>query len=121
VAGCDSPSQCGMAGRQLTEACGWDDPPRYLIRDRDGAHGAAFIRRTGPVSARSPWQNGYAERLIGSIRRECLDHVVIVGERHLRHVLAERTSRCRRTRRLGVMCAEQGACGERAISSIAAI
>jgi hypothetical protein len=77
--------------RQLTEACGWDEPPRYLIRDRDGA----FIRRIRaigirdrPVSARSPWQNGYAERLIGSIRWESLDHVVVVGERHLRHVLA---------------------------------
>src|SRR5215471_319833 len=64
-------------------------------RDRDGAYGAAFIRRIRamgirdrPVSARSPWQNGYAERLIGSIRRDCLDHVVVVGERHLRHVLA---------------------------------
>jgi hypothetical protein len=44
--------------------------------------------RDRPVSARSPWQNGYAKRLIGSIRRECLDHVVVVGERHLRHVLA---------------------------------
>jgi hypothetical protein len=119
-----------MAARQLTEACGWDEPPRYLIRDRDGAYGAAFIRRIRamgirdrPVSARSPWQNGM--RLIGSIRRECLDHVVVVGEHHLRHVLAsckeERTSRCRRTRRFGVMCAEQGACGELAISSIAAI
>jgi transposase InsO family protein len=81
--------------RQLTEACGWDEPPRYLIRDRDGAYGAAFIRRIRamgirdrPVSARSPWQNGYAGRLIGSIRRECRDHVVVVGERHLRHVLA---------------------------------
>jgi transposase InsO family protein len=110
--------------RQLTEACGWDEPPRYLIRDRDGAYGASFIRRIRamgirdrPVSARSPWQNGYAERLIGSIRGECLDHVVI-GERHLRHVLdrtkntttrSERTYRCRRTRRFGVMCTKQGA------------
>jgi transposase InsO family protein len=81
--------------RQLTEACGWDEPPRYLIRDRDGAYGAAFIRRIRamgirdrPISARSPWQNGYAERLIGSIRRECLDHVVVVDKRHLRQVLA---------------------------------
>jgi hypothetical protein len=81
--------------RQLTEACGWDEPPRYLIRDRGRAYGAAFIRRVAamgirdrPTSARSPWQNGYAERLIGSIRREYLDHVVVVGERHLRHVLA---------------------------------
>jgi transposase InsO family protein len=61
---------------------GCDEPPRYLIRDRDGAYGAAFIRRIRamgirdrPVSARSPWQNGYADRLIGSIRRECLDRV----------------------------------------------
>jgi transposase InsO family protein len=81
--------------RQLTEACGWDEPPCCLIRDRDGAYGAAFIRRIRamgirdrPVSARSPWQNGYAERLVGSIRRECLDHAVVVGERHLRRVLA---------------------------------
>jgi transposase InsO family protein len=80
--------------RQLTEACGWNEVPRYLIRDRDGAYSAAFVRRVGtmgirdrPTSARSPWQNGYAERLIGSIRRECLDHVVVFGERHLRHLL----------------------------------
>jgi transposase InsO family protein len=80
--------------RQLTEACGWCKAPRYLVRDRDGAYGAAFVRRVGamgirdrPVSARSPWQNGHAERLIGSIRRECLDHVVVFGERHLRHLL----------------------------------
>jgi transposase InsO family protein len=80
--------------RQLTEACGWTEPPRYIIRDRDGAYGAAFIRRLRamgirdrPTSARSPWQNGYAERLIGSVRRDCLDHVVVLSERHLRHLL----------------------------------
>jgi transposase InsO family protein len=79
---------------QLTEACGWDQVPRYLIRDRDRAYGEVFIRRLRsmgirdrPASPRSPWQNGFAERLIGSIRRECLDHVVVSGERHLRHVL----------------------------------
>ena len=79
---------------QLTEACGWEQVPRYLIRDRDGACGEVFIRRLRsmgirdrPTSPRSPWQNGFAERLIGSIRRECLDHVVVFGERHLRHVL----------------------------------
>jgi transposase InsO family protein len=67
---------------------------RYLIRDRDGAYGEVFIRRLRsmgirdrPTSPRSPWQNGYAERLIGSIRRECLDHVVVFSERHLRHLL----------------------------------
>ena len=80
--------------RQLTEACGWKEAPRYIVRDRDGAYGEAFIRRLRamgirdrPISARSPWQNGYAERLIGSIRRDCLDHVVVFGERHLRHLL----------------------------------
>jgi transposase InsO family protein len=80
--------------RQLTEACGWNEPPRYIIRDRDGAYGEAFTRRLTamgirdrPISARSPWQNGLVERLIGSIRRDCLDHVVIFGERHLRHLL----------------------------------
>ncbi len=79
---------------QITEACGWEQAPRYLIRDRDRAYGEVFIQRLRsigirdrPTSPRSPWQNGYAERLIGSIRRECLDHVVVFGERHLRHVL----------------------------------
>jgi len=69
-------------------------PPQYIIRDRNGAYGEAFIRRLTamgirdrPISARSPWQNGLAERLIGSIRRDCLDHVVIFGEQHLRHLL----------------------------------
>src|SRR5271168_4483658 len=63
---------------QLTEACGWEQIPRYLIR---------IGIRDRPTSFRSPWQNAYAERLIGSIRRECIDHVVVLGERHLRHVL----------------------------------
>ena len=79
---------------QLTEACGWEQIPRYLIRDRDRAYGEIFMRRVRsigirdrPTSPRSPWQNAYAERLIGSIRRECIDHIVVVGERHLRHVL----------------------------------
>ena len=83
---------------QVTEACGWEQAPRYLIRDRDGAYGEVFIRRLRsmgirdrPTSPRSPWQNGYAERLIGSIRRECLDHVVVFGERHLRHLRARRS------------------------------
>jgi transposase InsO family protein len=79
---------------QLTQACGWEQIPRYLVRDRDGAYGEIFMRRVRsigirdrPTSPRSPWQNAYAERLIGSIRRECIDHVVVFGERHLRHVL----------------------------------
>jgi hypothetical protein len=80
--------------RQLTEALGWEPAPRYLIRDRDGAYGEIFTRRVHamgirdrPTAPRSPWQNGCAERMIGSIRRECLDHVVVFGERHLRHLL----------------------------------
>src|SRR3979409_2547351 len=79
---------------QLTEAYGWQQAPRYIIRDRDRAYGHAVLRRLRamgirdrPIAPRSPWQNGCAERLIGSIRRECLDHVVVFGERHLRHVL----------------------------------
>ncbi len=71
-----------------------DEAPRHLIRDRDGAFGPAYIRRVRamgirdhPVAARSPWQNGHVERLIGSIRRECLDHLVVSGEAHLRQVL----------------------------------
>jgi transposase InsO family protein len=79
---------------QVTEACGWEQAPRYLIRDRDGAYGEVFIRRLRsigirdrPTSPRSHWQNGYAEGLIGSIRRECLDHAIVFSERHLRHLL----------------------------------
>ena len=80
--------------RQLTEAFGWEQAPRYMIHDRDRAYGDIFTRRLRamgirdrPTAPRSPWQNGYCERLIGSIRRDCLDHVVVFGERHLRHVL----------------------------------
>jgi transposase InsO family protein len=80
--------------RQISKAFPWAEAPRYLIRDRDGAYGHAFRRRLyamgirdRPTAPRSPWQNGYAERLIGSIRRECLDHVIVLGEAHLRRVL----------------------------------
>jgi len=81
--------------RQITEAFPWDHAPRYLIRDRDASYGHAVTRRLAamgirdrPTAPRSPWQNGHVERLIGSIRRECLDHVVIVSEAHLRRILA---------------------------------
>ena len=80
--------------RQITEAFPWEQAPRYLIRDRDASYGhpvprrlAAMGIRDRPTAPRSPWQNGHVERLIGSIRRECLDHVVILGEAHLRRVL----------------------------------
>jgi transposase InsO family protein len=81
--------------RQITEAFPWDEAPRYLIRDRDVSYGHAVTRRLAamgirdrPTAPRSPWQNGHIERLIGSIRRECLDHVVVLGEAHLRRILA---------------------------------
>jgi transposase InsO family protein len=79
---------------QITEAFGWETAPRHIIRDRDRVYGKIFTRRLRamgirdrPIASRSPWQNGHAERLIDSIRRECLDHVVVFGERHLRHML----------------------------------
>src|SRR5215471_16149383 len=81
--------------QQISEAFPWDAAPRYLIRDRDTSYGAAVTRRLQamgirdrPITPHSPWQNGHVEWLIGSIRRECLDHVVVLGERHLRHLLA---------------------------------
>jgi transposase InsO family protein len=79
---------------QLTEAFPWDEAPRYLIRDRDRIYGAVVMRRMRamgirdkPTAPASPWQNGFAERLIGSIRRECVDHFVVLGEAHLRRIL----------------------------------
>jgi hypothetical protein len=81
--------------QQITEAFPWDAAPRYIIRDRDTAYGVVVTRRLRamgirdrPIAPRSPWQNGHVERLIGSIRRECLDHVVVLGESHLRDLLA---------------------------------
>jgi transposase InsO family protein len=81
--------------RQVTEAFPWDTAPRYLLRDRGASYGSEFCKRvdamgiTAVVTApRSPWQNAYVERVIGSIRRECLDHIVIFNERHLRRVLS---------------------------------
>jgi transposase InsO family protein len=80
--------------QQITEAFPWSEAPRYLIRDQDGIYGAAVARRLRamgirdkPIAPGSPWQNGFAERLIGSIRRECVDHMVVLGEAHLRRVL----------------------------------
>ena len=80
--------------RQITEAFPWNEVPRYLIRDRDWIYGAVVTRRVRamgirdkPISPGSPWQNCFAERLIGSIRRECADHVIALGEQHLLRVL----------------------------------
>jgi len=79
---------------QVTDAFPWDEAPRHLIRDRDGAFGPVYTRRIRamgirdhPIAPRSPWQNGHVERLIGSIRRESLDHLVVFGEAHLRDIL----------------------------------
>lgn len=95
----------GWTGRQISEAFPWETARRYLIRDRDGAYGQVFRRRLGamgirdrPTTARSPWQNGHVERLIGSIRRECLDHLIIFGEVHLRRVLRAYADYYNRTR-----------------------
>ncbi len=79
---------------QVTDAFPWDEAPRHLIRDRDGAFGPVYARRIRamgirdrPKAPRSPWQNGHVERLIGSIRRESLDHLIVFSEAHLRAVL----------------------------------
>ncbi len=91
--------------RQVTEAFPWDTAPRYLLRDRDESYGSYFRSRveamgvTEVITApRSPWQNAYVERVIGSIRRECLDHIVIFNERHLRRVLSSYVDYYQRTR-----------------------
>src|SRR4029077_21219481 len=81
-------------GHQITEAFPWNEAPRYMIRDRDRIYGTVVTRRLRamgirdkPIAPASPWQNGFAERLIGSIRREYLDHIVVSGEGHLRRNL----------------------------------
>jgi len=88
-----NPTAEWIAG-QATDALPWDEAPHHLIRDRDSAFGPAYARRIRamgirdrPTAPRSPWQNGHVERLIGSMRRESLDHVIVFGEAHLRRVL----------------------------------
>ena len=79
---------------QVTDAFQWDEAPRHLIRDRDAAFGPVYTRRIRAMeirdhsaAPRSPWQKGHVERLIGSRRRESLDHLIVFGEAHLRDVL----------------------------------
>ena len=81
---------------QISEAFPWEAAPRYLIRDRDCVYGMEFRKRVECMgidevvtAPRSPWQNPFVERVIGSIRRECLDHVVVFNERHLRRLLGD--------------------------------
>jgi putative transposase len=82
------------AAQQLVEAFPWETAPRYLLRDRDAVYGIVFSRRVQSLgiwevkaAPRSPWQNPYVERLIGTLRRDCLDHVVVLNETHLRRQL----------------------------------
>jgi len=82
--------------RQLLESCGFEETPKYLIRGRDAIYGKAFSHQANVLnicevvtSPQSPWQNPYVERVIGSIRRECTDHVIVLGERHLKRILRE--------------------------------
>jgi putative transposase len=88
-----SPSAAWTAN-QIVQAFPWESAPRYLLRDRDGIYGAVFrnrVRNLGikevVIARRSPWQNPYAERVIGTLRRELLDHVIVMNERHLRRLL----------------------------------
>ena len=92
--------------QQMVEALPDETNPRYLIRDRDGIYGAAFRRRVAglglhevPIAPRSPWQNAYAERFIGSLRRECLDHLIVLNERQVSRILSDyaRYYNCTRT------------------------
>ena len=89
----DHPTALWLA-RQITEAFPWDSAPKVLVRDNDGAYGLAFRRRVcalgiqdRPITSYCPWQNGYVERLIGSIKRECVNHFIIFDARHLRRLL----------------------------------
>ena len=82
------------SGQQIIEAFPFDSAPRYLIRDRDNIYGSQFRKRVKSMgieeiltAPRSPWQNAYVERMIGSIRRDCLDHVVVLNERQLKRIL----------------------------------
>ena len=91
--------------QQIVEAFLWDTAPRYLLRDRDGIYGRYFHRRVSgmgsdqvPIAARSPWQSAYVERLIGSIRRECLDHMIVLNEQHLRRIIASYLRYCHAAR-----------------------
>jgi len=88
-----NPTAQWIAGH-VTDAFPWDEAPRHLLRDRDGAFGPAYVHRIRamrirdhPTAPHSPWQNGLVERLIGSIRRESLDHLIVFDEAQLRRVL----------------------------------
>ena len=102
--------------QQVVEAFPWDTAPRYLLRDRDSIYGSAFRARVRGMgieqvltAPRSPWQNPYIERLVGSIRRDCLDHVIALGPQHLHKILTryfDYYSRSRTHLSLGKDCPE---------------
>ena len=86
----------GWAAQQIIEAFPEDRAPRFMVRDRDGIYGEAFRSRVEGmnieeicIAPRSPWQNCFVERMIGSIRRECLNHVIVLNENHLRRLLKD--------------------------------
>jgi putative transposase len=92
-------------GQQIVEACPYGEAPRFMIRDHDGIYGVDFRERIkhmgideGIIAYRSPWQSPYVERLIGSIRRECLDHLIVFGESHLRRILTHYFMYCHKSR-----------------------
>jgi putative transposase len=83
-------------GQQIAEAFPWDTAPRYLLRDRDGIYGHEFTSRVGHMginevktAPRSPWQSPYVERLIGTLHRDCIDHVIVFNEHYLRRILRD--------------------------------
>ena len=85
-----------MVSPESVEAFPFDEAPRFLLRDCDGIYGTDFQVRVEHLgieevvtAARSPWQNPFVERIIGSIRRECLDHVIVLNEAHLHRILTE--------------------------------
>ena len=91
-----SNSTADWTSLQLIQAFPFDSAPRYVIRDRDGIYGPKVIDTLDfldieqiVTAPRSPWQNGFCERIIGTIRQECLDHMIVLNERHLRRVLKE--------------------------------
>ena len=92
---------------QIIEAFPWDSAPTYLVRDNDSSYGQTFKNRLKsmgirdrPTAPRSPWENAYVERLIGPLRRDCLDHVLIFGEWHLRQVLKSHSGTTTRRARI---------------------
>ena len=92
-------------GQQLVNAFPYNSAPKYVIRDRDKIYGANFVRRVHAMgieqvltAPRSPWQNPYCERVIETLRRDCLDHVIVVGEQHLRRILRNYLEYCHGSR-----------------------